>query len=243
MNPVLETVSDIGDVYTFTLSGINVSLANALRRIVLSEIPTVCFYTENNSGNQCTIEINTTRLHNEILKQRLSCIPVHEKDMTLLPGNYILELDMKNETDNIIIVTTEHFRIKNKTNGNYLTKDEVKRIFPANAITNQYIDFARLRPKISAVSVWHGAGLQHAAHRRRLSVPKPERRKVRRCAAAPRFRKARLTSVALRAAPAAVARASAPRPGARALCCKKSESSHTLCPGLAQTRRVVRLLY
>ena len=149
MNPVLETVSDIGDVYTFTLSGINVSLANALRRIVLSEIPTVCFYTENNSGNQCTIEKNTTRLHNEILKQRLSCIPIHEKDLTLLPDNYILELDMKNDSDNIIIVTTEHFRIKNKSNGNYLTKDETKRIFPANAITNQYIDFVRLRPKIS----------------------------------------------------------------------------------------------
>ena len=147
--PVLKSVSDNGDVYMFTMENINVSLANALRRTILSEIPTVCFYTENNSGNQCTIEKNTTRLHNEILKHRLSCIPVHEKDLTLLPDKYILELDVKNETDNMIIVTTEHFKIKNKTNDNYLTKDEIRRIFPPCKITNQFIDFVRLRPKIS----------------------------------------------------------------------------------------------
>lgn len=147
--PTLKSVSDIGDSYMFTMDNINVSLANALRRTILSEIPTVCFYTENNASNQCTIEINTSRLHNEILKHRLSCIPVHEKDLNLLPDKYILELDMKNETDNMIIVTTEHFRIKNKSTNNYLTKDETRRIFPPCKITNQYIDFVRLRPKIS----------------------------------------------------------------------------------------------
>jgi DNA-directed RNA polymerase II subunit RPB3 len=149
MDPVLESVSELGDVYQFTLKNINVSLANALRRIILSEIPTMAFYTENNEENQCSIEINTGRLHNEILKHRLSCIPIHEKDLTLLPNKYILEIDMKNDTDNTIIVTTEHFRIKNKETGNYLTKDETRRIFPSSKVTNQHIDFARLRPKIS----------------------------------------------------------------------------------------------
>ena len=149
MDPILESVSEVGDIYQFTLKNINVSLANAVRRIILSEIPTMAFYTENNEGNQCSIEINTGRLHNEILKQRLSCIPIHETDLTLLPEKYVLEVDMKNDTDNIMIVTTEHFRIKNKETGNYLTKDETRRIFPPSKVTNQYIDFARLRPKIS----------------------------------------------------------------------------------------------
>jgi DNA-directed RNA polymerase alpha subunit len=149
MDPVLVKVSELEDVYEFTISNINVSLANAIRRTILSDIPTVCFYTEIYANNQCNIEINNGRLHNEILKHRLSCIPVFEKDLTLLPGNYILELDMKNDTDVTIIVTTEHFRIKNKTNGNYLTKDETKRIFPPNPKTLQYIDFMRLRPKVS----------------------------------------------------------------------------------------------
>ena len=149
MNPVLEKVSELGDVYEFTLKNINVSLANAIRRTILSEIPTVSFYTELVAGNQCNIEINTTRLHNEILKHRLSCIPVHEKDPDLLVGKYILELDVANDTDSMMMVTTEHFKIRNKANNNYLTKDETRRIFPSNQMTQHYIDFVRLRPKIS----------------------------------------------------------------------------------------------
>lgn len=149
MNPILEKISEVGDICEFTLSNINVSLANAIRRTILSDIPVTCFYTETHKDNDCHIEINTSRLHNEIIKHRLSCIPVHEKDITLLPGKYILELNVKNDTDNLIIVTTEDFKIKNKTNGNYLTKEETRRIFPSNHISQCYIDFVRLRPKIS----------------------------------------------------------------------------------------------
>lgn len=149
MNPTISNISEIGDVYRFTLSGINVSLANAIRRTILSDIPTLAFYTETYNDNQCNIMVNTTRLHNEILKQRLSCIPIHEKDLNILPGAYVLDLDIKNETENKIVVTTEHFRIRNKTNGNYLSKDETKRIFPPNQKTQCFIDFARVRPKIS----------------------------------------------------------------------------------------------
>ena len=149
MDPVLEKISEVGDICEFTLSNINVSLANAIRRTILSDIPITCFYTETNKENDCNIEINTSRLHNEIIKHRLSCIPIHENDLSLLPGKYMLELNMKNDTDNMIVVTTEHFKIKNKTNGNYLTKEETNRLFPPNYISQNYIDFIRLRPKIS----------------------------------------------------------------------------------------------
>jgi DNA-directed RNA polymerase subunit L len=46
-------------------------------------------------------------------------------------------------------VTTEQFRIKNKTTGKYITNEETRKIFPPNTISQQYIDFCRLRPKIS----------------------------------------------------------------------------------------------
>ena len=150
MNPSIHNIGQYGDTYKFTLSGLNVSLANALRRTILSDIPINAIYTQTYEDNECNIEINTTRLHNEILKQRLSCIPVHIKELDLLPGNYILELDMKNETENMIIITTEDFRIKNKTNDNYLTKDETRRIFPPCPKTNMFIDFARLRPSMGS---------------------------------------------------------------------------------------------
>lgn len=148
MNPSISNISITDELYNFTLSGINVSLANSIRRTILNDIPTTVIYTETYGDNQCNITENTTRLHNEIIKQRLSCIPVHVTELDLLPENYILELDMKNETDNTIIITTEDFRIKNKNNGNYLTKEETHRIFPSCNKTNSYIDFARLRPSI-----------------------------------------------------------------------------------------------
>lgn len=148
MNPTISNVSNDETGFKFTLSDINVSLANAIRRTILSDIPTLAFYTETYADNQCTIHENTTRLHNEILKHRLSCIPIHMTDHDVLPGNYVLDLDVTNDTDSVRIVTTEDFRIRNKTTNNYLTKNEIIKIFPPCLRTNMYIDFARLRPKI-----------------------------------------------------------------------------------------------
>jgi DNA-directed RNA polymerase subunit L len=148
MDPKIANISEENDIYRFTLSGIDVSIGNAIRRIILNDIPTVVIRTESEDVNQCYIEINTGRLHNEIVKQRLSCIPIHMKELDLLPGKYILDIDVLNESDTIIMVTTEDFRIKNKESGNYLTKEETRRIFPACTKTAQFVDFIRLRPKI-----------------------------------------------------------------------------------------------
>ena len=127
MEPLINNISLDDELYKFTLSNVNVSVANAIRRVVLSEIPTTVLYTETYQDNQCKIIKNTTRLHNEIIKHRLSCIPVHIKELDILPGNYVLELDVKNETDTIKIITTEDFKIKNKKNGNYLTTEETRK--------------------------------------------------------------------------------------------------------------------
>jgi DNA-directed RNA polymerase alpha subunit len=150
MNPNISNISEEGDVYKFTLSGMNVSLANAIRRTILSDIPINVIKTDNYLDNQCNITINNTRLHNEILKQRISCIPIHIKELDLLPDKYVLEVDVENNGSNTIYVTTEDFKIRNKNNDNYLTIEETRKIFPPCQKTNSFIDFARLRPKISS---------------------------------------------------------------------------------------------
>ena len=38
MNPIVEQFSEKNDELTFTINGINVSLANAIRRTILSDI-------------------------------------------------------------------------------------------------------------------------------------------------------------------------------------------------------------
>jgi DNA-directed RNA polymerase subunit L len=150
MNPNLELIDNNNDSFSFTLSGVNVSIANAIRRIILSEIPAIVFRTTPNEKNKCNIIANTSRLNNEIIKQRLSCIPIHIKDIQEFPlKNYILEVNVENNTDTVMFVTTEDFIIKDLVTGKPLANDKIREIFPADDITGYFIDFVRLRPRIS----------------------------------------------------------------------------------------------
>ena len=149
MNPKIDNISDKGSSLQFTLSGVNVSLANALRRTILSDIPIVVFKTSPYEENKATIYTNTTRLNNEILKQRLSCIPIHIRDLNIPLNNYLLELKEENITDTMMVVTTKHFKIKNLQTNSYLSENDVREIFPPSDITGYFIDFVKLRPKIS----------------------------------------------------------------------------------------------
>lgn len=160
MEPMLKNFSEDQDVMKFTLHNVEVCFANALRRTILSDIPTLVIRTENHEINQCNIKHNTSRLHNEIIKQRLSCIPIHStllrdnEQQKALPGNYSLILDVENTTENTMYITTEHFRLRDNNDGNVLSKEEMEKLFPGlfpkNVLTQSYIDFVRLRPKIGS---------------------------------------------------------------------------------------------
>jgi len=154
MNPFVELKSNKSDSIEydkieFTLSGVNVSLANAIRRTILSDIELVVFKTSPYEENKANIITNTSRLNNEIIKQRLSCIPIHIKDIQNFPlKNYIIEVNVENTTDNIIFVTTKDFMIKDLITDKFLDETKTREIFPANEL-GYFIDFVRLRPKLS----------------------------------------------------------------------------------------------
>jgi len=139
-------------ILDFTIEGINVSFINGIRRIILSDIPTLVFHCFPHDQNDADIHTNTTRLNNEVLKQRLSCIPIHISDASLPYKELIVEINMKNDSENTIDVTTEHFKIKNISSGKYLQESAVRKIFPPCPITGDYIVFARLRPKVSTIA-------------------------------------------------------------------------------------------
>ena len=139
---------------TFTISNIDVSYVNAMRRTILSDIPIVVFKTTPYEENKANIIINTSRLNNEIVKQRLSCIPICIKNLEEFPiKNYLLELDVENKTDTSIIVTTKDFKIKDISKNTYLEDNAVKQLFPPfippTGNGEYYIDFLRLRPKLT----------------------------------------------------------------------------------------------
>jgi len=134
----------------FTLQGVPICFANALRRCMVSHIPVVQLSVD---PEKKTSWVNLTRFHNEIIEERLLSIPVHTKQLDNLPGKYSLEIDVTNESEHLLIITTEpqYFRIKNKETGKYMDEAEVMRLFPNSAKTAMPIDFLRLNAKIGNI--------------------------------------------------------------------------------------------
>jgi DNA-directed RNA polymerase subunit L len=151
--PTISNYQENDNRLSFTLSDVDVSIANGIRRVILADINTVVFRTSPNELSDANMISNTTRLNNEILKQRLSCVPIHITNISKAElSNLSLEVDEENHTETMFIVTTEHFKIKNKITNSYLSKQAVQTIFPPYSASNgmsYFIDFVRLRPKIS----------------------------------------------------------------------------------------------
>lgn len=151
INPRVDITSNAKDDHLkFTLSNVDVSIANSLRRIILSEIPIIVFRVSPNDKSKCNIITNNCGLNNEIVKHRLSCIPIHIKDIEEFPyKNYIMELNVSNNTETTMYVTTKEFIVKDLTTGKHLTQDKIHEIFPSNGYTGDYIDFVRLKPRVA----------------------------------------------------------------------------------------------
>ena len=159
-DPIISNESEENEILTFTIKNINVSLANALRRVILSKIPCIVIKSQPYSENKINIIKNSTRLNNELLKQRLSCIPIFVDDIENFPyENYTLEINKFNETTEIMYITTEDIKIKNNKLNTYLSSNETKKLFPPDNITGDYIDIVRLRSKYSE----HTEGLELTA--------------------------------------------------------------------------------
>ena len=138
---------------TFTLSNIDVCFANALRRTIMTDIPMFVFKTSPQSMDKSTVYKNTSHLHNELIKQRLSCIPIHLDDLNTSMENLTLEIKEVNKTDTTMLVTSEHFKVKNKTTNVYMNEEYVRALFPpfiapTNGV-NYYIELVRLKPELS----------------------------------------------------------------------------------------------
>ena len=156
--PEIKENNEKDGILKFTLSNTNVSIVNALRRTIHADLKTLAFDTTDDSN--ITIYRNTTKFNNDILKQRLGCIPVYIKDITQNMDNLVMELKETNDTDIMRYITTEHFKIKNKENGKYLSDKDRNKIFPPTVLKNKNISkaeeesywtiFTRLMPKVTS---------------------------------------------------------------------------------------------
>jgi DNA-directed RNA polymerase subunit L len=145
----VDSKSVDGESIKFTITNTNHSMANAIRRTIITDIPAVSFKTFPHEENLAIIKKNTTRLNNEILRQRLECIPIHLTDPDIDINDLEVEIDITNTGNVIRYVTTKDFQIKDLRTDKFISESVRDKIFPPDNITKDFIIFCRLRPKIS----------------------------------------------------------------------------------------------
>ncbi len=135
----------------FNVRDVDVSILNALRRIILSEIENVAFEFEPYKLQDKKVNIinNTCPLHNEIILQRLSLIPINLTPNEIIDFDdtkYKFVINKKNNTNKIIDVTTEDFDIYQ--NDKILSKSQSLKIFPTDKYSNDHILITKLKPNL-----------------------------------------------------------------------------------------------
>jgi DNA-directed RNA polymerase II subunit RPB3 len=119
----------------FTISNIHIGLANGIRRILISDIPTMAI-------DFATIISNTGCLHDNMIAQRIGLIPFISKnagkfnyywdnqDNKLSEVEY--QLNVINETDNILEVTSNDLKIIDNSNLTGYQKNIYNSVKPIN---------------------------------------------------------------------------------------------------------------
>jgi DNA-directed RNA polymerase subunit L len=138
-----------GNRLKFNIKDIDLSLVNGIRRVIIAEVPTVAFsfdpHTDKNPD--VTVKTNTSSLHNEFLCHRISLIPFHFDEATVLkyePEKYIFKLAKKNTTKDIMNVTTADIVVTDEA-GKKFQKTFCESIFPKDPVTGDHILITRLQ--------------------------------------------------------------------------------------------------
>jgi DNA-directed RNA polymerase alpha subunit len=148
MDPKIASIVEDNGVLHFQLQNTNVSFANAIRRTLLSDIPTLVM--RDSPYDQTTINItkNTTRLNNEIIRHRLSCVPIHH-DVDFPVDKYSFVVDIENTGNTVITLTTADIKVIDTDTGKEAPASISKQLFPPDPITNDYIPIVRINPRVS----------------------------------------------------------------------------------------------
>lgn len=116
MNLSIENPQSNNNTLSFVLSGdeqngLDVSVVNSIRRILLSEIPTVAFRTDEGTNLDIKMEVNKTSLHNEFILHRISLIPLFINPQEF-NRDLLFHLSVKHDgTEPFKFVTSEDFNI------------------------------------------------------------------------------------------------------------------------------------
>ena len=156
MDRNIKIVSKKDNLIKLEISNYHKPLINALRRIVIAEIPTIAFKTSPADYFDISITSNTSSLHNEFIQQRLGLIPIHIVDVEGFDKNkYEFSINISNDDSNILNVTSEHFTIKDLYTEELLTASEVNKIFPPSKY-GEYVLITKLKNNNGEELIFNG---------------------------------------------------------------------------------------
>lgn len=131
----------------FEIANIHFSMANAMRRIMIAQVKTVGFRSEPYTSCDINIIINDSPLHNQMMAHRIAMIPINVPTPEKINiADYVFIINVVNNTNTIIPVTTKDFQIKQVSTNKMLSRDDVIKFFPPDPITGDYIILTKLRP-------------------------------------------------------------------------------------------------
>jgi DNA-directed RNA polymerase subunit L/DNA-directed RNA polymerase alpha subunit len=148
--PLLSSDADHRLRADFVLLDTNMTIANTIRRAILTQTPSVGFRTEPYEKSDITISINTTPLVNEMIAHRIGMIPINANPLTFNPDLFMFDLDVENKTKEIIDVRAEHFKVYMRDPKKPLEEPvqvDTKTLFPPDPITGETVLITRLRPQ------------------------------------------------------------------------------------------------
>lgn len=135
---------------------IDVSVVNALRRVILSRVPNLGFaFDAAYHGPDPSIRIhqNDTPLHNEYMQHRISLVPIHASLSEIEnwdPEKYRFVIDKTNSRGEMLLnVTSRDIQVLDGATGEAL-EDVRKRFFPPNPITKDHIMLTKLHASKTA---------------------------------------------------------------------------------------------
>lgn len=136
----------------FRVSGVNVAVMNALRRCIITHVPTAAFHYDATLSTLPDAGIvfhrNTSVIHNEMLGGRISLVPICAtesilKEMMDKPDAYAFEIKVKNTSPHVLLVTSKDIVVR--VGGN--TDEEMRDVmFPPCPLTGDHILLTKLKP-------------------------------------------------------------------------------------------------
>ena len=130
----IQVLNEYEGILNLSISDINLTIANAIRRTIISDIESLCITNVN-------IEYNTSCLNDQVIKQRLNLCPI-SLDVDSDYSSFQVIIDKENNTESNINLTTRDIKVFNTKTNSFVSNSS---LFSPDEFGN-YITILILKP-------------------------------------------------------------------------------------------------